>query len=291
MSAVREAGAGDGFLARWRARAARTSPLAVGLGPSTERLAWWDLPDTLTAARAHSFTVVDTVADRVSLVKVQTPFYERFGPPGLELLRAVVDRAREGGALVVLDAKRCDAPDVARILPELYLGEDSVLGGDAVTLVPWMGLASLEPTLVEAEARGCGVLLMARTSNHAAGTVQHAVAGRGDTVSGMLAEEAANWNRAHGTDLLGAVIGAPEPEARALVARTETGLVSLPGLGRAGRSVASVVAAAGEHRDRAVFPVTSGLLRSAPERLSAALDGWLAEVGDAGGRVDGRVAA
>ncbi|RMI36240.1 orotidine-5'-phosphate decarboxylase [Streptomyces triticirhizae] len=281
MSAPRVPSAADGFLGRWRARAARTSRLGVGLGPSPERLAWWGLPDTLAAARTHSFTVVDAVADRVSLVKIQTPFFERFGGPGLELLRAVVDRARAGGALVVLDAKRCDAPDVARVLPELYLGEDSVLGGDAVTLVPWMGLDSLEPTLVEAGRRGCGVLLMARTSNHAAGTVQHAVGGTGDTVSRTIAEQVAGWNRAHGTDHLGAVVGAPGPEARELVARTETGLVSLPGLGRQGRSVASVVAAAGDQLDRAVLPVTSGLLRGAPERLSASLDGWLAEVDDA----------
>ncbi|MFE6975834.1 orotidine-5'-phosphate decarboxylase [Streptomyces sp. NPDC057682] len=270
-----------GFLARWRARAEATSRLAVGMGPSAERLDWWGLPDTLAAARDHALTVADAVADRVSLVKIQTPFFERFGGPGLGLLREVVDRVHEGGALVVLDAKRCDAPDVADTLAGLYLGPDSVLGGDAVTLVPWMGLAPLEPALTEAGRRNCGILLMTRTSNHASDTVQHARDTAGRTVGQALADEAAAWNRAHRTDHLGAVVGARPDEARDLVARTGTGLVSLPGLGRPGRTPENVVAAAGDHLDRAVFPVTSGLLRHGRRHLAASLTGWTLAVRDA----------
>ena len=253
--------AGPGFRARWRDRAAATSNLAVGMGPSPERLAWWGLPDTLRAAEQQSREIVETVAPEVGLLKIQTPFFERFGGRGIDLLRQIVDLAHTGGALVALDAKRCDAPDAMEALPQLYLGPDSVLGGDAVTLVPYMGMDALEPVLLAAGELGAGVLLMVRTSNHASGTVQHAAAGTARTVSQSVANAIGAWNRAHGTDHVGGVVGAPPEEARDLVARMGPGLVSLPGLGRPGRTVADVLAAAGDQFERAAFPVTSGLLR------------------------------
>jgi orotidine-5'-phosphate decarboxylase len=279
---VKAAGAGPGgptFLQRWQARVAVTSHLAVGMGPSAERLGWWGLPDTLAAAQRQSREIVETVAPQVALLKMQTPFFERFGPAGLDLLRSLVESAHEAGALVVLDAKRCDAPDATAAFPELYLGPHSVLGGDALTVLPYMGMAALEPLLLDAAERSAAILLMVRTSNHAASVVQAATVESGHTVSQAVADAIGTWNRERPWTALGAVIGAAPAEARDLVARMDGGLASIPGLGRQGRTVRDVVSAAGDHVGRSAFPVTSGLLRGGGgSALVASLRSWTAQI-------------
>jgi orotidine-5'-phosphate decarboxylase len=269
----------DGFFTRWRERARCTSHLAVGLGPSLERLRWWNLPDTLAGAERHSRQIVEVAAPEVSLLKIQTPFFERFGPAGLDLLRLVVDDAHAFGTPVVLDAKRGDAADVMEVLSDIYLGPDSVLGGDAVTLAPYLGLEAMDPLLAAVARLGCGALVMVRTSNHRSGDVQLARTAAGTTVSQSLASALGAWNREHDLRCLGGVIGASGGEAADLVERLADGLVSLPGLGREGRGVAQVVAGAGAHVERAVFPVTGGLLRHEPgPRLRSALRFWTEQV-------------
>lgn len=279
MTAAGSGHDGPAFLERWRARAAVTSHLAVGMGPSAERLGWWSLPDTLAAAERQSREIVEAVAPRVALLKMQTPFFERFGAAGLDLLRSLVDSAHEAGALVVLDAKRCDAPDAIAAFPELYLGPQSVLGGDALTVLPYMGMAALEPLLLAAGERSAAILLMVRTSNHAAGVVQTATVEPGQTVSQAVADAIGTWNRARPGAAAGAVVGAAPAQARDLVARMDGGLVSIPGLGRQGRTVRDVVSAAGDHLGRAAFPVTSGLLRGGGgSALVVSLRSWTAEI-------------
>ncbi|XKK38587.1 hypothetical protein HFP72_29505 [Nocardiopsis sp. ARC36] len=123
------------------------------------------------------------------------------------------------------------------------------------------------------------VFVMVRTSNHATTGTQLA-RHDGLTVAEHLADEVTAWNRAHarGRPLgsAAAVVGARSPESAELYRRLPTSLVEVPGLGRGDRDTAEVTGAAAGLAGRALFTVTTGVLRHGPDAggLRTALRGW-----------------
>ncbi|MEU8386418.1 orotidine-5'-phosphate decarboxylase, partial [Streptosporangium sp. NPDC048865] len=207
------------------------SALCLGVAPSPKWLRAWKMDDDLDGARRMCAAVLEAAGERVSVYRIQVPFFTRFGAAGTTLLREVVDGVHERGSLAVLDAKVCDADDTMDSYADLYLGPGSVLGGDAVTANPFMGFAALDPLLRRARDSGTLVMVLVRTSNHAAGGVQGATTGS-RTVAQRTADEVREWNDEHGA-AAAAVVGAGREEALDLVARMPSAVVELPGLGRA----------------------------------------------------------
>ncbi|MGC5013573.1 orotidine-5'-phosphate decarboxylase [Streptosporangium sp. DT93] len=266
-------------LSMWTDLLRARSALCLGIAPSPKWLEAWRMPDDVDGARRMCATVLEAAGDRVSVYRIQVPFFARFGAAGTALLRDVVDGAHERGSLAVLDAKVCDADDTMDSYAGLYLGPGSVLGGDAVTATPFMGFASLGPLLRRARDSGTLVMVLVRTSNHAAGGVQGALTGS-RTVAQRTADEVQEWNDEHGV-AAAAVVGASREEAAELVARMPSAVVELPGLGRAGRATGDLVAVAAGAPGRAVLPVTTGVLRHGPDvaALSASIASWREEIG------------
>lgn len=251
-----------GFSARWRDLAATRSPLCLGVAPSDKWLAKWSLPQGIDGARVYCDLVAAAADESLAAVKVQVPFFARFGGAGFDLLRRFTDRMHDRGTLVLLDAKLGDADDTMAAYAQCYLGPDSVLGGDAVTADCYLGFASLVPLFRAADAVGALVFVLVRTSNHAAEDVQHAQAG-GVAVASRLADLVTEWNAEHGP--VGAVVGARSPESGRLYERLPSALVEVPGLGRADRDTAEVLGAARVLEDRALFTVTTGVLGHGPD--------------------------
>jgi orotidine-5'-phosphate decarboxylase len=266
------------FAERWAALREERTSLVLGVQPSTAWLRTWSLRDDLDGAAEFCELLLERAVARIAAVKIQAPFFERFGPDGLSLLRVFVERAREVGTLTIVDAKRGDADDTMTALAAAYLGPDSWLRADAITAVPYMGFESLLSLFEAAAQVGCAVFVVVRTSGHAADPVQRARTTGNDSVAQWLGQEIAGANAvlAPGASVgpVGAVVGAPPDEARDLVARTHFALVSLPGLGRAGRTIADLEAAAGKAGARVLLPVTSGLLRDGPAGLRANVERW-----------------
>ena len=71
------------FAERFADLAERRSPLCVGLDPSEEVFARWELPSDVTGLRRFCDVVLEAVGDRVAVVKPQAAFFERFGPLGM----------------------------------------------------------------------------------------------------------------------------------------------------------------------------------------------------------------
>jgi orotidine-5'-phosphate decarboxylase len=68
------------------------SPLCLGLDPSRELMRDWGLSDNAEGLRRFCGVVMEAAADRIAVVKPQSGFFERLGPPGLsELARAVAN--------------------------------------------------------------------------------------------------------------------------------------------------------------------------------------------------------
>ena len=161
------------------------SKLCVGIDPhyyltSPESLVTWSLDlAEKTVANAACF-------------KVNTAFFEAYGPNGMRALEDVVNKLNDM-APVILDAKRGDIPSTA----EAYARSVHRLNCDCITLNPFIGMDSIEPYL---EYQDQGVFLLCRTSNPGADQFQK-------DVSLKIAEQAANHIE---SDRIGLVVGATQ---------------------------------------------------------------------------------
>jgi orotidine-5'-phosphate decarboxylase len=148
-------------------------PLCVGLDPYLDRLPAPfrrgamvpHRPDTARAVEEFCCRAIDLVAAEVAAVKPQAALFELLGSRGWRALARVTGYARSAGLPVLLDAKRGDIAETARAYAQAYLAPDAPLGVDAITVNPYLGPASLEPFLVEAERAGRGVFVLVRNSN------------------------------------------------------------------------------------------------------------------------------
>ena len=197
------------FGKRLRAALDDRGPLCVGIDPHGSLLLEWGLSDDVAGLERLAMTVVEALADRVSVVKPQSAFYERFGSRGIAVLERVIGACRDAGALVLLDVKRGDIGSTSQAYADAYLDQSSPLAVDAITASPYLGFGSLQPVLDTALANDAGVFVLALTSNKEGPEIQHATTASGRTVGGSILDRLRMLN-AGATPLgsLGAVVGA-----------------------------------------------------------------------------------
>ncbi|WP_317447689.1 orotidine-5'-phosphate decarboxylase [Streptomyces collinus] len=264
------------FAQRWAGLQESRGGLVLGVPPSTKWLTHWGLEDSIGGARTFCELLLPVIG-QIAAVKAQMPFFERFGAAGMEMAAWFFAECRQRETLAVADAKRCDAEDTMGAYANLYFDEVTGLGADAVTVLPYMGTGSLEPLCRTAAVGGRAVMVLVRTSNHQAST-QSATTADGRTVSEVTADHISFLNEDLAPDAttgpVAALIGAPPVEALRLARRLPRSIISLPGLGRPGRTVEDYADLATELGHRAMFPVTTGVLRAGPQALNEAVDMW-----------------
>lgn len=200
---------GPSFGARLTALTAARGALCVGIDPHPGLLASWGLEDDLRGLETFSLRVVEALAGRVAALKPQAAFFERHGSRGVGVLEKVIAEARDGGAQVIVDAKRGDIGSTMAAYADAFAAEGSPLAGDAVTASPYLGFGSLRPLLDRAADSGRGVFVLALTSNPEGPSVQHARGADGRTVAqGLLDAVAAENAGATPTGSVGVVVGA-----------------------------------------------------------------------------------
>jgi orotidine-5'-phosphate decarboxylase len=222
------------FGARLRKALDTRGPLCVGVDPHASLLGAWSLPDSVAGLERFALTTVEALAERVAVLKPQSSFFERFGSAGIAVLERTIATAREAGALVVLDAKRGDIGSTVEAYADAYLDPSSPLFVDAVTVSPYLGFGSLEPFYARAESNGCGVFVLAFTSNPEGASVQRALTGDGETVgASILAQAAARNADAVPMGPIGVVLGATLADVPFELGRLG-GAILAPGLGAQG---------------------------------------------------------
>ena len=184
----------EAFGARLRKALDVRGPLCVGVDPHASLLGAWSLPDSVSGLERFALTVVEALAERVAVLKPQSSFFERFGSGGIAVLERTIAEARARGALVLLDAKRGDIGSTVEAYADAYLDPSSPLFADAVTVSPYLGFGSLEPFFARAERNGCGVFVLAFTSNPEGASVQRAAGADGETVGAAILRQAAARN-------------------------------------------------------------------------------------------------
>lgn len=228
------------------ARAAKGS-LCVGIDPHPNLLASWGLEDSAAGLERFSLTVLDAVAPVAAALKPQVALYERHGSRGLAVLETVLARAAEAGVLTIADAKRGDIGSTMQAYADAWLGDDSPLAADAVTLNPYLGFESLRPAIDLAAATGRGVFVLALTSNPEGPSVQHA--GGAESVARSITRAAAAENAGPVPGHVGLVVGATIGDAAqrlGLDLPSLNGPILAPGVGAQGAGVAELRSAFGD---------------------------------------------
>ena len=108
------------------------------------------------------------------IIKPQVSFFERFGSAGFSALETLLARARDTEVLVIADAKRGDIGSTIDGYASAWLSPESALSSDALTVAPYLGVASLEGMVEIAEANERGLFVLGVTSNPEAVTIQSA---------------------------------------------------------------------------------------------------------------------
>lgn len=210
-------------------------------------------PGTIGERTAGAFEVfcrdlIDAVAPLVAVVKPQVAFFEQLGWPGLQVLRTIMQHARDQGLLVIADAKRGDIGSTATAYAHAWLaGEDDDAApwpADAVTVNPWLGSDALAPFVDVARERNGGVYVLVRTSNPGAADLQDQTGPSGrlyELVAARVEALASETRGADGFGCVGAVIGATWPEQlSALRTAMPSAPLLIPGYGAQGGSAADV---------------------------------------------------
>lgn len=176
--------------------------------------------------------MVDATADLVCAFKPQIAYFSALGLENeLQALIAYI-HANHPGVPVILDAKRNDIGDTAKLYAqEAFERYDA----DAVTVNPYLGSESIAPFL---SYSGRGVIVLCRTSNPDSAWLQKYP----DEESPLylrVARQAADWNQSGNLML---VAGATYPEELGRI-RAEVGDIPLlvPGVGAQGGDLEAVL--------------------------------------------------
>ena len=243
------------------------SLLCVGLDPHQSDLGVEDCekPEAKAlAALKFCLNLIEKTSDLAAAYKPNAAFFESFGAPGWEALRAII-AAVPDGIPVILDAKRGDISSTA----EAYACSGyNLLKADCMTLSPYLGHDSLEPFISDPVH---GAFLLCKTSNPGASDLQDlqlAGMSAGKSLYEKVAEYAKTWNKANN---LGLVIGATQPEALRKVREIDPEIWFLaPGLGAQGGNLEEALQA-GLRADGLgmLLPVSRGISRAEDPHAAA----------------------
>ncbi|MPZ64993.1 MAG: orotidine-5'-phosphate decarboxylase [Pseudonocardiaceae bacterium] len=263
-----------GFGARLAAAVADRGPLCVGIDPHPGLLDAWGMPDDAGGLERFALTAVDALAARIAVLKPQSAFFERHGSRGIAVLERVLSRAREAGALVLLDVKRGDIGSTMTAYAQAYLDDAAPLAADAVTLSPYLGTGALAPAVELAERTGRGIFVLALTSNPEGAVVQRAQTRGGPRDGCSVAQQvvdtvAAANSGASPQGHVGIVAGATV-ETTGLDLGALNGPVLAPGVGAQGAAVTDLPRLFGP-AVRSVLPATArDVLRHGPDQAALA---------------------
>ena len=251
--------------------------LCVGIDPHSSLLQSWGLADSVAGLREFSLAVVEACASRVSLIKPQVSFFERFGAAGYEVLSEVTQLAHNAGLVVVADAKRGDIGTTMDAYLEAWFGNKSELYADALTVSPYLGLGAISEGFDKWIEAGKGVYSLVATSNPQGETVQ-----RAKIEDRTLAAD--QWNQLsslNGTGFgpYGAVVGATlDLTSFGIDSSISNVPILAPGFGAQGALLSEAGRIYGSLAKNVAFSVSRSVLKAGPAGIVDAINAANAEL-------------
>jgi orotidine-5'-phosphate decarboxylase len=264
------------FTTRLQEKIQEHSPLCVGIDPSGSLLKSCGLPDSAEGTLEFGKRVLSAAQYRISVIKPQAAFFERFGSAGFGAMEELARIARAREVLVLLDAKRGDIDTTGAAYAEAYFSARSSLRVDAVTTHAYLGLAALKPFFDVAHGAGGGVFVVVRSSNPEGRELQTARLANGETVASAMARQITECNQAYTQETpgpIGAVVGATCDDAGATVDALSRSFILAPGVGAQGATIEDVLQRMPNARGRVLPNVSRAILAngSAPDQIAATI--------------------
>ena len=132
----------------------------------------FDNDATVQTVSDFSMACLDQAVGKVAAIKPQAAFFEQLGPAGMQILQNLGRAAIDAGLLVIMDAKRGDIGSTSAAYALGWIGHNAPFPSDALTINPWLGIATLSPFLERADTTGSGLFVLNRTSNPGARDLQ-----------------------------------------------------------------------------------------------------------------------
>jgi orotidine-5'-phosphate decarboxylase len=251
------------FAVRLKKQIAAHGALCVGIDPSAALLQSCGLPNTAEGALAFGQRVLEAADYKLSIVKPQSAFFERFGSAGFKAMEELSALARSRDVLVLLDGKRGDIDSTALAYAESYFGSQTALQVDAITTHAYLGLGALDPLFDFVVQHEGGVFVVVRSSNPEGRDLQHAKLPNGESVAQLLCREITQRNSKYGagpTGPLGAVVGATCDDAAETVDALPSSYILAPGVGAQGATMDDIRARMPQARGRILANVSRAIL-------------------------------
>ena len=212
------------------------SLLCVGLDTDLKKI-----PTHLQGSENAQFefnrAIIDATHDLVCAYKPNSAFYEAYGPEGIKQLKLTCDylHKKHPEIVIIIDAKRGDIGNTNEGYVRYAF---DYLGGDAITIHPYLGYEAIKPFLARPEK---GAIILCQTSNPGAGEFQNLEVGE-QKLYQIVAERVVKiWN-GNGNCLL--VVSATYPKEVAEVRKIAGEMTFLvPGIGAQGGDVEQTVKA------------------------------------------------
>lgn len=257
---------------------AQNTILCGGIDPVIKRvpnhiLQWaiasYSCKETITVQALLRFTLesMDVIAPYCACFKFQLACFEQYGHWGLWVLKKALQRARKLRIPVIQDGKRNDGGRSAECYANTYLGtvpwvtKDgtietgvSPLRGNALTIEPYIGSASLQPYANQARETGTGLFVVTQPSFQPPSEIANLLE-YGDEVDmrvwkrvALLAYTIGEGTQGmHGYRNVGIVVGATHPETLAWLRKKYPDLwILIPGYGDQGGTAQDALFAASE---------------------------------------------
>jgi orotidine-5'-phosphate decarboxylase len=243
--------------------------LCLGIDPSAEQLAQWGLADTASGAEKFALSCLEAASEQISIVKLQVAFFERFGASGYVVLESVMRSARALGLFIIADAKRGDIGSTMSGYAAAWLDPSSPLAADALTVSPYLGFESLEPTIAYAAEKNAGLFVLAATSNPEGPQTQLAKRD-GVTLARQIVDSAAHSEHSVGC-VIGATCDLAEYQLDDLITADCGVPLLVPGYGAQGARLEDVKNF-GASAHRVIANVSRAITSAGPQGVSAQLE-------------------
>ena len=212
-------------------------------------------------------------SEKLAMVKLQSAFFEYFGPKGMEVAKLLADEFKKNNCLTMLDAKKSDISSSCFAYGKAYLGEGSYYKFDAMTLVPYFGFKEHLDLFDYARENNAILFLMVRSSTPNSQLIDLAN-NNGRTIYKTIAAEISDYNQANNGSFIGAVVGATIENYRETLEFLPNSLILSPGIGFQGGNIEELI----KNRDilgKRIIPTLSrDIWNAGPdiEKIAARLD-------------------
>ena len=121
--------------------------------------------------------LLDRLQNQVPAVRFSFGRFALLGAEGLELLRGLMDQAKNLGYYVALDAPQILSPLEAKIVAESLLGEESRFPCDGLIFEGYLGSDIVKPFVPYCKKQDKDVFVVVRTANKSGSELQDLLAG------------------------------------------------------------------------------------------------------------------